>query len=57
MNRKIFIKMFKEIIKHGERDDCYECYKIMRELNLKKKVEDMEKQIRLSLLRLMKKPL
>jgi len=44
MNRKIFIKMFKEIIKHGERDDCYECHKIMRQLNLKKKLEEMEKR-------------
>ena len=44
MNRKVFIKMFKEIIKHGERDDCYDCKQIMNQLNLKKKVEELEKR-------------
>jgi len=41
--RKVFFKMFKEIIKHGERDNCYDCKQIMKALNLKEFVEANEK--------------
>lgn len=41
--RKLFIKMFKEIIKHGERDGCYYCTEIMKQLKLKENIEEMQK--------------
>jgi len=43
-NRKIFMRMFKEIIKHSEKDDCYYCHRIVRQLNLKHKLEEMQKE-------------
>lgn len=43
-NRKLLMRMFKEIIKHSEKDDCYYCYRIVRELNLKKKLEEMQRE-------------
>jgi len=42
--KKVFIRMFKEIIKHAEKDSCYYCKQIEKELNLKNKIEEIQKE-------------
>jgi len=42
--RKVFFKMFKEIIKHAERDNCYDCKQVIKALNLKQRMEYWEKE-------------
>jgi len=44
LKQKLFIKMFKEIVKHAEKDNCYYCKELERTLNLKSKLEEMQKE-------------